>query len=71
MLHETDLPCTDCGSALEEQTVTLSERERTNSNSGKVPIAICPQCGARHYPENALSKLSGSAESHSREGVEL
>ena len=71
MPNETDLPCTDCGSALEEQTVTLLEREGTDTSPADIRVAVCPDCGATHYPEQTLTKLTDTAESHGGERVDL
>ena len=68
MLNETDLPCTDCGSALEERVVSLSELLQSTTNSERVTLAVCPRCGATYYPNNALSVLSQFQKSRSRGG---
>lgn len=58
MIHETTIPCSDCGTGLVEQTVHVRELSITTSWSGQVTIAECPSCGAQYYPEEALSRLS-------------
>jgi DNA-directed RNA polymerase subunit RPC12/RpoP len=63
MPHETDLPCTECGSALEERTETP-----TTDDAESLTLAVCPHCGTKHYPDEALSRLGTSGESRSRGG---
>lgn len=68
MTYEIDLPCTDCGSALEGRTVPLPEWTRTDTISDGIPVAVCLHCEARHYAESGLSKLFDSGESRTRRG---
>lgn len=60
MKHETDLPCSDCGTGLRERTVNARELPGGARGDGRVTIAECPSCGARYYPREAISKLSDS-----------
>jgi len=48
MVSEYDLPCTNCGHDLSRVTL-----------AGDVPVAKCPNCGTRHYPEGSLEAARG------------
>lgn len=63
MPHETDLPCTECGNALEERTVSLSEHSELQMPFN---VAVCSGCGVRDDPENILAKLTGTRKSNAR-----
>ncbi len=66
MIHETDLPCSDCDTRLVEQTAHVTELEIPTNWQGTVVVAECPKCGARYYPEETLSKLRDvMSDSHS------
>lgn len=59
MIHETTIPCSDCGTGLVERTVHVRELSLSTSWNGEVSIAECPSCGAQYYPEEALSRVTG------------
>jgi transcription elongation factor Elf1 len=50
MVSEFDLPCTACGHPLSRSTLA-------DAVDDAVPVAVCPDCGTRHYPESALERL--------------
>ena len=50
MVSEYELPCTECGT-------TLSRSTLGEGGDGTVAVAVCPDCGSRHYPESALEHL--------------
>ncbi|MEF8774880.1 MAG: zinc ribbon domain-containing protein [Haloarculaceae archaeon] len=52
MVSEFDLPCTVCGATLSRSTLA--------EDDGGVPVAVCPDCGSRHYPETALEVLGAT-----------
>jgi uncharacterized protein with PIN domain len=56
-MNEFDIPCSDCGSTLEERTIPLKEISTSPPIDDQVSIAECPECGARYYPEETLSRL--------------
>ncbi len=66
MTHETDLPCSDCGTALLEATVPVEQLPASTGRQGTVTVAECPECGARYYPESTVTDLfagpNGSAQ---------
>ncbi|MFB6309125.1 MAG: hypothetical protein ABEH35_07330 [Haloarculaceae archaeon] len=51
MVSEFDLPCSDCGAELVRSEAVLA------GDGSAVPIAECPSCGGRYYPEAALERL--------------
>ncbi len=56
MTTEFDLDCATCGGMLQERTV---ETDALDANvSGSVQIAVCADCGSRHFPEGALEALN-------------
>lgn len=57
-MNGTDLPCADCGTELVERTITANELPTAIADDGSVRVAKCPNCGARYYPKQTLSKLS-------------
>lgn len=57
-MNEFDLPCTDCGTALIESTVPARRLPALTTHAGGVTIAVCPECGARYYPDAALEELT-------------
>lgn len=63
MVHEIDLPCSDCGTELVERTVNSHELVRTTAIGGQVTLAECPACGARYYPRETLTLLFGASDS--------
>jgi transcription elongation factor Elf1 len=50
MVSEFDLPCTACGHTLSRSTLDAAVDDG-------VAVAVCPECGTRHYPESALETL--------------
>ncbi len=55
MTTEFDLGCATCGGRLEEQTLGA---DAVNANvTGTVDVAVCADCGSRHFPERALAAL--------------
>lgn len=67
MIHETAIPCSDCGIDLIEQSVHTRTLAVTTEWNGQVTIAKCPSCSARYYPETALFRLSGRANTTDRQ----
>jgi uncharacterized protein with PIN domain len=61
MLHETDIPCSDCGTELVEQTVQVGELSITTDWQGDVTVVECPSCDARYYPDKTISRLASVA----------
>lgn len=57
MMYETDIPCSDCGTALVETTVSIGDLAVSTSWRGTVTVAECPECGARYYPEQTVTDL--------------
>lgn len=57
MIHETTIPCSDCGTGLVERTVHVRELSVPTDWNCEVSIAECPSCDAQYYPEEALSRL--------------
>lgn len=57
MIHETDLPCSDCEATLVERTIQGAELPVSTSQQRDVVVAECPNCGAQYYPEETLSQL--------------
>jgi NMD protein affecting ribosome stability and mRNA decay len=66
MPHETDLPCTECGSALEERRERLDGTPMTG-DADRLTLAVCSRCGVVHYPADTLRELD-RANSHRRSG---
>lgn len=56
-MNETDLPCSDCGSALTERTIPSTELPHLTASADTIEIARCQACGARYYPERTLAML--------------
>ena len=56
MIHETDLPCSDCGGALLERDVSAREFAGVEATE-TVVVAECTDCGARHYPDGTVRRL--------------
>ncbi|WP_226010333.1 hypothetical protein [Halomicrobium salinisoli] len=61
MPHETDLPCPDCGSDLEERSVAASDLTPGAALEDRVTVAVCPACDATYYPDRTLSRLFSTA----------
>lgn len=53
MTSEFDLGCATCGGALQAETV---ETDAVRA-SRQVRVAVCADCGSRHYPERTLEAL--------------
>lgn len=60
-MHETDLPCSDCGTELVARTVHARDLPVATHWRGTVRLAACPLCGARYYPAEALSQLTATS----------
>ena len=58
MTREADLPCSDCGSDLIDRAVPAHELPLGSSATGTVTVAVCPECGARHYPDETVRRLT-------------
>lgn len=58
-MHETDLPCSICGSELTDQAISASQTPVETTYSGRIRIAACPNCRSRYYPDATLETLSG------------
>jgi len=61
-MNELEIPCSDCGTDLEEQTTHVQELPVSTDWQGHVRIAVCPTCEARYYPQTALSQLTEIAD---------
>ncbi len=59
-MNELDIPCSDCGTALVERTADPHALPVSTAWTGRVTLAVCPSCGARYYPKQALARLTGS-----------
>lgn len=57
-MNETDLPCSNCGTELIEQTVDVGELPVSTNWQGDVRLAVCPTCNARYYTRDALTQLA-------------
>jgi predicted RNA-binding Zn-ribbon protein involved in translation (DUF1610 family) len=57
-MNEIDIPCSDCGSAVVERTVTAGDVGTPAMADRSVTVAECPDCGARYYPEETLTRLT-------------
>lgn len=69
MTYETTIPCSNCGTDLIEHSIHTRTLTVTTEWTGQVTIAECPTCGARYYPEAALSRLSGRSDiTHRQQG---
>jgi len=55
MTTEFDLGCATCGGRLEERTLG-ADALRANV-TGPVDVAVCTDCGSRHFPERSLAAL--------------
>ena len=62
MLHETDLPCSDCGGSLLERDVPPRDLSVAVETARSVVVAECAECGARHYPDGTLRRLFEGSE---------
>jgi hypothetical protein len=56
MVSEFDLPCTNCGGEITPVEVPVDGDPGTGSAMKR--IGECVDCGARHYPEQALEDHS-------------
>lgn len=63
IMNELDIPCSDCGTDLEERTVPAGELPVSTDAQRRVSIAVCPGCGARYYPDDTLSRLANASDS--------
>lgn len=68
MIHEIDLPCSDCETVLVERTIQTDELQAPIDNDASVSVAECPGCGARYYPHETLSLLAGRSSGFSSRG---
>lgn len=62
MTHETDLPCSECGTELVERTVDDGDLVSLTDAGTPVTVAECPSCGARFYPQETLTRLSNTSD---------
>ncbi len=67
-MNETDLPCSDCGSALTERTIPATDLPLPVETEQPIQVAICPSCEARYYPEQTLTTLAGTRTNAARHG---
>jgi len=56
MTTEFDLGCATCGGRLEKRQVR-ADALRANVTRA-VDVAVCADCGSRHFPEPALAALN-------------
>jgi uncharacterized protein (DUF39 family) len=61
MIHETDLPCSDCGGSLLERDVAAGEFVDVEA-AETVAVAECTDCGARHFPDGTVRRLYDDSE---------
>jgi uncharacterized protein with PIN domain len=67
-MNETDLPCSDCGTALVSRSVHTADLPVSTDGHGEVNVAECPACDARYYPRQTLARLTEAAtENRARE----
>lgn len=67
-MKETDIPCSDCGTALEERTVSVRDLPLSTDSRLSVDVAVCPTCAARYYPRETLARLGDAASRSNRRG---
>lgn len=65
--REIDIPCSDCGTDLAERIAVTADLPIQTGWRGSVRIAERRSCGARYYPRETLSQLTGRVDpAHSR-----
>lgn len=60
IMKETDIPCSDCGTKLEERTVHVRDLPISTDSQLTVGVAVCPCCEARYYPRETLDRIEGA-----------
>lgn len=68
IMKESDIPCSDCGTDLEERTVHVRDLPFTTDAQLSVDVAVCPGCGARYYPRETLDRLGATGVRSGRRG---
>lgn len=58
-MYETDLPCTECSAHLVERLVPPTDHPLGSAKLEQISVAVCVDCGVRHYPEATLAALVG------------
>lgn len=56
-MNETDIPCSDCGTKLEERTIHVRDLPISTDSGLQIDVAVCPTCEARYYPDETLTRL--------------
>lgn len=67
-MKETDIPCSDCGTKLEERTVHVRDLPISTDSQLTVDVAVCPGCDARYYPRETLHRIREATVSFRRRG---
>ena len=67
-MKETDIPCSDCGTELEERTVHVRDLPISTDTQRHVDVAVCPNCEARYYPQETLDRLGDASVRFRRRG---
>lgn len=67
-MKETDIPCSDCGTELEERTVHVRDLPISTDTQLYVDVAVCPSCEARYYPRETLDRLGDAVDRDRRRG---
>lgn len=62
MLHETDLPCSNCGGSLRERDVASRDLAVAAGTADSAVVAECADCGARYYPDGTIRRLFEGSE---------
>jgi hypothetical protein len=60
-MKEIDIPCSDCGTALEARTIPVRDLPLSIDSGFSVDVAVCPACEARYYPRETLDRLGDAA----------
>lgn len=57
MIHETDIPCSECGDAVDERAIPVRDLDIGLNTEEPVAVAECTSCSARYFPERTVQKL--------------
>lgn len=60
MTYQTDIPCSDRGSALEERAKHQPALLEDETSSATATNVICPRYGVEYFPESTRSKPYGA-----------
>lgn len=67
-MNELDIPCSDCGTELDERVADARELPVSSDWDGPVRIAVCPSCQARYYLCEAIDRLAAGRSEFARRG---